>query len=237
MKSKYDERVPTGIPNFDSLIQGGFRKYSTNMIVGGAGSGKTIFTTQFLITGLKKGENCLYITFEEDKNEFYSNMLEFGWDLENYEKRGLFTFLEYTPIKVKTMLEEGGGEIEAVVLSKKISRIIIDSMSSFALLFEEELEKREAALALFNMISKWNCTSLLTLEEDPPETKGSESKSLEFEADSIVFLYYIREKGDRERYLEVLKMRGTKHSKKTYKFSVTNKGILLDKKPAINFPL
>ena len=66
--------------------------------------------------GIKQGEPGLYITFEEKKEEFYKNMLDFGWDLEKEEKTGKFIFLEYSPEKVKTMLEEGGGSIENIVL-------------------------------------------------------------------------------------------------------------------------
>ncbi len=225
------ERIPTYIANFDKLIEGGLEKNSTNLVAGNAGAGKTIFATQFLVGGMEKGEKCLFVTFEEEKEDFYRNMKRFGWDLEEYEKRGLFTFLEYMPTKVRTMLEEGGGTVESIILRKKISRIVIDSITSFALLFEDELEKREAALSLFNMISKWNCTALLTLEGRPQEEGEITSKTLEFESDSIILLHYLRERGERQRYIEVLKMRGTKHSKKTYTFNIDKNGINIGKKP------
>lgn len=234
-KTKKDplKRISTGIPNLDKLIEGGLEYNSTNALVGGAGSGKSILATQFLVEGMKKGEKCLYVTFEEKKKRFYKNMLEFNWDLEEYEKKGLFIFLEYTPIKVKTMLEEGGGTIESIVITKKITRMVIDSITSFALLFEDELERREAALALFNMIRKWSCTSLLTLEEEPLADQRTTAKPLEFESDSIILLYFIREKGQRKRYLEVLKMRGTKHSKNVYLFHIKEKkGIEVEKNPS-----
>src|SRR3989338_1390517 len=222
IKSK---KVQTKIPNFDNLIGGGFEKNSSNISAGGAGSGKTIFATQFLVEGMRNGEKCLYVTFEEKKEQFYKNMLKFGWDLENYENKKMFTFLEYTPIKVKTMLDEGGGTIESAILRQGISRVVIDSITSFALLFDKEIEKREAALALFNMIGGWNCTSLLTLEEDLSDTKELSSKAIEFESDSIILVYFPSEKGVRNRYLEILKMRGVNHSKKVHKFEIGNKGI------------
>lgn len=227
--AKFSGRVPTWIPRFDSLIGNGFTKNSTNLIVGDSGSGKSIFATQFLVEAMKKGESCLYVTFEEKKEQFYENMKSIGWDLEGYERKGLFTFLEYTPIKVKTMLEEGGGAIESVILKNKISRIIIDSITSFALLFEDEFSKREAALALFSMIRDWDCTSLITLEENPLDVDKSTSRALEFEVDSIIRLYYARGKQERQRYLEILKMRGTNHSKKVYSFEIGKNGILLKK--------
>ncbi|MBX4196281.1 hypothetical protein KW805_01710 [Candidatus Pacearchaeota archaeon] len=232
-RMQYLGRVPTYIPNFDVLVQGGFEKNSTNLVVGGSGNGKSIFATQFLIGGMNKGEKALYVTFEEKKDQFYANMKEFGWDLVEYEKKELFTFLEYTPGKVQTMLEEGGGAIESIILKKKISRVVIDSITSFALLFEDELSKREAALSLFNMIHKWNCTSVLTLEEDPKAGKLG-PQTLQFESDSIVILYYQLNRRERERYLEILKMRGTKHSKKIYKFGIDKRGIVIDRRPCAN---
>jgi circadian clock protein KaiC len=225
------KRVPTGVMNMDALIEGGFEKNSTNLIVGAAGSGKSIFSVQFMVEGMKAGEKCLYVTFEEKRDEFFANMEEFGWKLEEYEKKGLFIFLEYTPEKVKLMLEEGGGAIENIIVKNKVTRLVLDSITSFEFLFEKELEKREAALALFSMIRKWNCTALLTYEGDPLKGEGIDHKSLEFEADSIILIYYIRKSGARESYIEVLKMRGTKHSKNVYPLIIDKKGMKIGKKP------
>jgi len=222
-------RVPSGIKNFDSLVQGGFEKDSTNLIVATSGSGKTIFSMQFLIEGIRREENCLYITFEEKKEEFYSNMKEFGWNLEKLEKQGKFFFLEYTPEKVKTMLEEGGGTIETLVLTKKIKRIVIDSLTSFGLLFENDLEKRKSAIELFNMLRKWDCTSVLTYERDPLKDPKTTSRVLEFESDSIIILYFVRDRKSRGRFLEILKMRGTNHSKQIWPFEIEKGGIAVKK--------
>lgn len=230
-------RVPTSIPGFDNLINNGFEKYSTNLIVGGSGAGKSIFATQYCVGGMKQGEKCLYVTFEEKKERFFSNMLEFGIDLYDYEKKGLFFFLEFTPNKVKTMLEEGGGAIETAILKNGISRMVIDSVTSFALLFESEVEKREAALSLFNLISSWECTSLLTLEEDALDIERKSSKSLEFEADTILILYYLFDnRGKRVRYLEVLKMRGSEHDSSIHLATIGKDGFRVDPKPCKKIP-
>lgn len=226
-----EERINTGIGNLDALIEGGFEKGSINLIAGPSGSGKSIFATQFLIEGLKNGEKCLYVTFEEKKEQFYNNMFDFGWNLKEYEDKGGFTFLEYTPEKVNLMLEEGGGSIESVVLAKKISRIVIDSITSFELFFKENLERKEATLKLFNMMREWGCTSLVSLEKESFMDSREESVSLDFEADSIILIYFLRIKDTRERYLEVLKMRSTKHSSKIYKFSMDKTGITVEKRP------
>ena len=226
---KEEKRVQTGIKGMDKLIEGGFEEHSINLIAGGSGSSKTIFSMQFLIDGLKNGKTCLYITFEEKREEFFKNMLDFGWDLEKYEKEGKFIFLEYSPEKVSSMLDEGGGVIESIVMKKKVERLVLDSISSFELLFEAELEKREKTLALFDLIRKWGCTSILTLEEMPKEVEKGATKSIEFEADSIILLHFIRAERSRKRFLEILKMRGTNHSTEIYSFDIKKDGIALGK--------
>src|SRR3989344_2175816 len=229
-KKTIGKRIPTGIAGFDKLISRGFEEGSINLLVGGEGSGKTIFAMQFLIEGVKRGENILYITFEESKEEFFENMSKFGWDIGKLERDGKFTFLEYSPEKIKMMLDEGGGAIESIIYTKKIKRMIIDSISSFSLLFREEQEKRHAILALFNIIKKWDCTTLLTLQKDPSERDEENDSSVEYHSDSLILLYFVKIKDERERFIEVVKMRGTKHSTGTYRFDIGKKGIKIGKK-------
>ncbi|MCD6399073.1 MAG: KaiC domain-containing protein, partial [Candidatus Aenigmarchaeota archaeon] len=82
------ERIKTGITGLDKLIDGGFVKGSSVLVTGAAGTGKTIFCCQFLWEGLKNGENCMYITFEELPEEIKGDAAVFGWDFDKYEKNG-----------------------------------------------------------------------------------------------------------------------------------------------------
>ncbi len=222
-------RVPTGVKELDKLIEGGFVENSVNLIVGGPGSGKTIFAIQFLMEGLKKGDPAMYITFEEKKEKLYNDMLEFNWDLEKYEKSGKFIFLEYTPEQVKQIITEGGGIVESIIQKSKIKRLVIDSITSFALLYEDELTKKEAALALFELLDKWECTSLLVSQDLKPDDSPV-SGTLEFEVDSTIYVYHARKKGKRIRGLEIVKMRGTKIPEKIFPLKITEKGVSINPK-------
>jgi len=227
-KSSQDIRISTGISGFDSLIEGGFEDHSINLLGGGSGSGKTIFVTQFLIEGIKRKEKTLFVTFEEKKEDFYEDMKKFGWDLQKAENEGNFVFLEYSPEKVKQMLDEGGGAIESIVLKYNIDRLVIDSITSFSLMFDDELSRRQAILNLFDIIRKWKCTTLITVQHNPSSSKDRGMSDAEFEADSITLLYFIKVGSKRNRFIEVLKMRGTNHSKELHSF-IIKKGILIGK--------
>lgn len=228
-KFKRDSRIPTGIIGLDPLIEGGFKKKSISLVSGWPGAGKTIFAIQFLVYGMEKfDEATLYITFEERKEKLYEDMLSFGWDLAKYEKENKFFFLEYTPEQVKKLLIEGGGIVESLIDENKIKRIAIDSITSFSLLYKDELAKKESALALFELINKWECSALLTSQDRSPEDHTI-SAALEFEVDGIIILYYAKIKKKRVRAIEILKMRGTKHPTETFGFNITNNGIAITK--------
>ena len=220
-------RVTSGIPGLDKLIESGFKKNSINLIAGEPGAGKTIFALQFLIEGCKKGEPGIYITFEEKKQKLYEDMATFGWDLDKYEKQNLFRFLEYTPEQVKKLLVEGGGTVDILVEKIKAKRVVIDSITSFSLLYEDELTKKEAALSLFDLINKWNCTAVLTSQARTADHQTVMEAALEFEVDSIIILYHTKVKGDRIRAIEIIKMRGTNIPSKTYGIKFDNKGIAI----------
>ena len=221
-----EERISTGITSLDREVKG-FKKNSVNLVAGSAGSGKTIMAIQFLMEGIKKGDNGVYITFEERKSKTYDYMRSFGWDLEKHEKEKKFVFLEYTPEQVKRLITEGGGEIENIIKKSGARRIVIDSITSFALLYQDELTRKEAALSLFELINSWNCTALLTSQT---AEKNSLSSELQFEVDSIMILYHVPIKGTRKRGFEVIKMRGTKIPDKTFPLSITSNGIEINTK-------
>lgn len=233
-KKSTSKRVKTGIIGLDPLIGGGFKPDSTNLVAGGPGTLKTIFALQFLVEGLKNGEAAIYITFEEKKKTLYEDMLEFGWDLEKYEKEGKFVLLEYKPEQVKKILTEGGGIIESTVEQIKAKRLVIDSITSFSLLYKDELTKKESALTLFDFIEKWGCTALLTAQDEAPDEEIV-SAAMEFEVDGIIILYHIKRSGKRRRAIEILKMRGTKIPEKTMAIDISNKGIIVKPNEIVQF--
>ena len=229
-------RIASGVKGFDSLTGGGFKRGSINLIAGGPGSGKTIFAIQFLVEGIEKGENGIYITFEEKKEKVYNYILEsFGWDLSKYEKEKKFVFLEYTPEQVKKVLIEGGGIVDTLITTNKVKRLVIDSVTSFSLLYENELSRKQASLALFQLINKWKCTAILT-SQDISREEHLISAAAEFEVDSIILVYHVKRKGERIRALEILKMRGTDYIEKTVFMDIINKkGIEIDPAKTVSF--
>ena len=99
--------VPTGIEGLNELISGGFPQNRVILVIGGPGAGKTIFASQFLYKGIAEyGENGVFISLDEGKHHFFSEMAKFGWDFNKAEQEGKFGFLDATRLSRVAMLKE-----------------------------------------------------------------------------------------------------------------------------------
>jgi len=220
-------RMPTGIEGLDELIEGGFERGSSVLVVGSAGTGKTLFGLQFLYYGaLKYKEPGLFISFEEEKESLYRHSVSFGWDFDALEKKNLFRVIEYKPHQVEKLMQEGGGPIRDVIKEMGAKRLVIDSITSYGLLFRDEYTKRQNILELFDFLNKWGCTSII-ISELPPKSAEIKEGSVGFLTDAIISLYYSKEeeKGIRVHSCEILKMRGTHHTNKLLAIGFEKNGI------------
>jgi len=220
------QRITTGISGLDNVMEGGFRKGTSNLIGGTAGAGKSIFSMQFLVNGIEKyNEPAVYISFEENEKKILNDFERFGWNLDEKIKNKKLAILHYSPERVEKILERGGRVID-VIEDIGAKRIVVDSLTAFTLLHKEDHAKRKAVLKLFEMINKWESTVLVTSEQES-DIEHHNSAALEFEVDGVVLLYNIRKGDVRERCLEIFKMRGTHHAAKIFPMKITDKGMVI----------
>lgn len=219
------DRVQTGIPGLDPIIEGGIMRYSTTLVGGGPGTGKSTLCLQYLVNGvLHYDEPGVYISFEESRESICELGLQFNWDLEQLERDRKLIIKEYTPEQIDKILEAGGGSVRDLIDFIGAKRIVIDSITAFMLLYDGEIAQRRSCLRLFRSLSKWGCTTMAIAEEQG--NMGQHHASvLEYEAAGVILLYNER-KGDlRQRSLEIFKMRGTKHAGRIFPMRINDHGI------------
>jgi circadian clock protein KaiC len=220
-------RARTGVKGFDELIEGGFERESIVLVVGASGTGKTILSMQFLYRGVVDyNEPGVFLSFEEESASLYGQATQFGWDFKSLEEKGLFRLLVFKPHQVTKILEEGGGQIRDALAEVGAKRVVVDSITAYGLLFHDEYKRREKVLEFFNLLRKWGVTSLVICEDSPKDIEEEEG-SIGYISDAIVSLYYEHdsEKGIRIHSLEIVKMRGTKHTNKVCAMNFEKEGI------------
>ena len=80
-----ENKLKTGVPGLDAIFLGGLIRNRSYLLLGSAGTGKTILALQWLIAGQALGEKCLYISLAERQEDIQSNIESFGWNLNGIE--------------------------------------------------------------------------------------------------------------------------------------------------------
>jgi len=223
------ERITSGIPGLDKVIDGGFVKGHGVLLCGSFGTGKTTFCLQYLVEGAKKGEAGLYITFEESPEQLREEGEAYGWGIKKYEKEGKLQIVKVVPQDLLNLIEAGFGQIGDIIKNKNIQRIVVDSIMTFDLIGKNEYERRKYVLDFVGWIKKHECTAVMTMDSPMGEECASRFGIAESASDAIIALYYPKEKGRRTRTLEVIKMRETAHSDKLMHFGIDKKGLKVKK--------
>jgi KaiC/GvpD/RAD55 family RecA-like ATPase len=241
--------VLTGISGFDELFENGIPKGSNILVAGGAGSGKTIFCLQTLEYHCSRGEKCFYMSFEESEKRLMEHMEDFGWNPKKLIDSGTLKIKRYLPSDIHYVSEKGSEnamfakeedsqllQLEPVTLEEGFNPdfVVIDSLTAIASAFMgKEGSYRFYAERLFRFFENMGSTNYFITETGQMPETFSQTGVEEFLADGVIVLYNIKRENMRERAIEVLKMRGTKHQERIVAMKISEKGMVVYPKQEI----
>ncbi|AAL82055.1 KaiC domain-containing protein [Pyrococcus furiosus DSM 3638] len=230
-------RVKTGIPGMDEILHGGIPERNVVLLSGGPGTGKSIFSQQFLWNGLQMGEPGIYVALEEHPVQVRQNMAQFGWDVRKYEEEGLFAMVdaftagvgkskEYEKYIVHdlTDIREFIEVLRQAIRDINAKRVVVDSVTT--LYINKPAMARSIILQLKRVLAGTGCTSIFVSQISVGE-RGFGGPGVEHGVDGIIRLDLDEIDGELKRSLIVWKMRGTSHSMKRHPFDITDKGIIV----------
>src|SRR3954471_16616040 len=218
------ERAGTGIAGLDDMLGGGLPRGSSTVIQGATGTGKTLLGLQFLLEGARQGEPGIQFSLEETAEQIRWIAQGFGWDLADFEKRGLFSLRYVSPVELSTdaFLDRARQLVEHV----GAKRAVLDSLTSMALGVPSERRFKELVYATTKHFRAQGVT--LNLNMDIADLLGSAQLSgygISFAADNVIQLKYLELDGSLERGISVLKARGVRHATDVRQMNFTDSGI------------
>ncbi len=219
------ERLNTGIPRLDEMLDGGYRRGACILIAGLPGIGKTILVSTFVAQVCAQGERVLYIGFEESEAALVNNVLIAGVDLTPFIASGQLAFLTNFPeaMGVEEHYFRALERIEALLPQ----HVVVDAISAC-----ERMGSKQAAyeylMRLMNVCKEHGVTVFLINQLSGAagllEISGNEISSM---VDTVLFLNYQQCPGETNRVMQVLKSRGSGHSNLKYEYLITDEGIRL----------
>lgn len=225
-------RIPSGVPGLDALIGGGLVERSANLVVGSSGAGKTTFALQFLMKGLEAGDEGIYVSLDENKDQILKEAEALGWtgirELVNAEK---VVFIDASGRKFSQFIKK---ELPAFVEEWRgmRSRVVIDPLTPVIWAVQDRYEQREMLSFLLKETRKVG-TVMCTLEEHGSrgDLMGPETVIPLYLSDAVVHLHYAFV-GDRSvRLLRVIKFRRSDHSTRAHPYRILS-GIGVSVMPA-----
>lgn len=225
------ERISTGFPELDIITGGGIPRGSTTLVSGASGTGKTLLALHFIYAGLLAGEAVLYITFEENPQQIIRGSASLGLDLLTYINAGKLHLVYVSPVELN--VDEHVFDIQKLASEAGVSRLVIDSISSFELGMPDKVKYTDYIWAMTDYFKVQGVSVLLTHEmHDSAMVTELTKHGISFVADNVILLRYLQQGFDIKRYLRVVKMRASKHTNNLREFQISSEGVRIGNPPS-----
>jgi circadian clock protein KaiC len=221
-----NERVPTGIPDLDQMMEGkGYYRGTSVLVSGMAGAGKSSVAAHFANSVCQRGEKCIYFAFEESPENIIRNMRSIGIDLKPWVDKGLLMFSAKRPSLF-------GMEMHLVSMNREVQEfkpaaVVVDPISA---LVRDDIGHQDVQLMLLRLIDLLKTQGITAVFTNLTHGNVEMAKTdvqVSSLMDTWLLLYNREANGEHNRQLYLLKSRGMAHSNQVREFLMTPQGIEL----------
>lgn len=228
MKSELPKAL-TGIEGFDDITKGGLPVGRPTLIVGGPGSGKTLFAMEFLVNGASKyNEPGVFFSFEETEDELIKNVASLGFDVRSLEANKMLA-IDFVKVEASEIVETGEYDLEGLFVrlgyaidSIGAKRVVLDTIESIFSAFGNTLIIRSELRRLFQFLKEKEVTAVITGEKGNGVLTRNGLE--EYVSDAVIVLDNRIVGNIATRRMRILKYRGSSHGSNEYPFLIDETG-------------
>lgn len=213
----------SGVDALDRLLGGGLESGSSAVLLGPAGTGKSLLTLQFVVAAIRRGEPAALFVFDEELGLLFDRARNMGIDIEAMRKSGglhveQIDAAELTPGEfshsVRFRVEKGGARI-----------VVIDSLNGYQAAMPEEQSLILHMHELLQFLNRQGATTFLTVAQHGLVGDMKAPVDVTYLADTVLLLRYFEAQGRVRRAISVIKKRTGPHEDTIREFRINQLGI------------
>jgi circadian clock protein KaiC len=226
-RTKFDRsRATSGIAELDALLGGGVEQGSSTLILGPAGTGKTLIAIQFAVAAIKRGEKAAFFAFDEELGMLFNRTKQMGFDLEVLKDAGALLIEQVDAAELSP--GEFAHRVRAAVDQSNAKTVVIDSLNGYQAAMPDENSLILHIHEILQYLNRQGANTFLTVAQHGVVGDNMRAPiDLTYLSDTVVLLRYFEAHSKIRRALSVIKKRGGSHEETIREYRIGTSGLTI----------
>ena len=218
-------KMSSGIPEFDQLLGGGVETGSSTLILGPAGTGKSLATIVFAAAAIKRGEKAALFVFDEELGLLFSRMKGIGIDLEQMQRSGNLVIEQVDAAELSP--GEFAHRVRQRVDEDQIKTVVIDSLNGYQAAMPEENSLILHIHELLQYLNRRGAATFMTVAQHGLVGDMKAPVDVTYLADTVILLRYFEALGSVRRAMSIIKKRTGAHESTIREYRIDGRGLTI----------
>jgi circadian clock protein KaiC len=217
--------LSTDIAELDKLVGGGIESGTSTLVIGPAGTGKSLLVFQFITAAVRRGEHAALFVFDEELGLLLSRTNAIGIELEAMRDARKLVIFQVDAAEISP--GEFAHRARKSVENDNIRTVVIDSLNGYQNAMPQEQHLILHMHELLQYLNRLGATTFLTVAQHGLVSDMKTPVDVTYLADAVILLRYFEAFGQVRRAISVLKKRSGAHENTIREFSLSSKGIMI----------
>lgn len=215
----------TGLSEFDALLGGGVERGSSVLILGPAGTGKSIMTLTFIKNAIERGERAAMFVFDEELGLLIQRAKGLGIDLQAMVDKELLVLQQVDAAELTP--GEFSERVRVCVETHGARTVVIDSLNGYQAAMPGEHALVLHVHELLQYLNRQGATTFLTVAQHGLVGDMKTPVDVTYLADTVILLRYFEAVGHVRRAISVVKKRTGAHEDTIREYRIGGRGVAL----------
>jgi circadian clock protein KaiC len=215
--------LSSGVEGLDAILGGGVERGSSCLVLGPAGTGKSLVALYFILSAISRGEKAALFAFDEELGLLFDRTKAFGIDLEAMRNQGSLMIQQVDAAELSP--GEFTARVRECVDSHGIKTVVIDSLNGYQAAMPEENFLILHIHELLQYLNRQGATTFLTVAQHGLVGDMKAPVDVTYLADTVILLRYFEAVGEVRRAMSVIKKRSGPHEKTIREFTIDDAGL------------